>query len=183
MVVAVVNVLISQIFKSTPAAFFNVFGHSCFGSSVYGCSYPNENPKHLGSCSRLKQPVCFNLFQLPSLFDGCNFFFSGDFKPPCVPKDELIQMVKSGGGKILSREPKPDFDVSRDVGRLTTAPTVVYHARPDSDQYRRTEYVIFDPLSGRRSRVRKYSDAVSSAPVSWLMDCISHFEIVDVPRC
>lgn len=96
-------------------------------------------------------------------------------------------MVKFGGGKILSREPKPDLDdnlclSSRDAALATVPTTVVYHARPDSAHYRCTHYVIFDPFTERRPRMCRYSDVVCCAPLSWLMDCISRFEIVAVPR-
>jgi BRCA1-associated RING domain protein 1 len=48
--------------------------------------------------------------QLPGLFDGCQFFFSGIFDPKTPQKEELIQLVKYGGGRILTREPKQELD-------------------------------------------------------------------------
>ncbi|TMS06189.1 BRCA1-associated RING domain protein 1 [Larimichthys crocea] len=42
---------------------------------------------------------------LPPLFDGCFFFLLGSFKGPS--KDELIRLLREGGGQLLSRQPKP----------------------------------------------------------------------------
>ena len=97
-------------------------------------------------------------------------------------------MIKRGGGRILTREPKPSVsDVcmvysSPDlvVSSVPSPSTLVYHARPDSSQYTCTQYVLYDSSTGKKPRVA-HTFSVCTAPVSWLMDCISHFEILDVP--
>ncbi|XP_052823265.1 BRCA1-associated RING domain protein 1 [Octopus bimaculoides] len=46
------------------------------------------------------------LKQLPRLFDGCQFYFHGAFNSPVPTKEELMDLVKQGGGHVLSREPR-----------------------------------------------------------------------------
>ncbi|XP_031564381.1 BRCA1-associated RING domain protein 1-like [Actinia tenebrosa] len=131
-----------------------------------------------------------HLQQLPGLFDGCQFFFSGTFDPKTPSKEDLISLVKYGGGKILTREPKQEIDYSpfiiqskynKDTMHLSTLSTVAYHAQPDSTQYRCTIYIIYDPLSQNKQAVRNVRGP-SIAPVGWLLDCISKFEIIDIEK-
>ena len=134
-------------------------------------------------------PLFNSIFQLPGLFDGCQFYFSGEFCPPHPSKEHLVQMVKYGGGKILSREPKPDIDESlclpttRESNKapnpaVTLAP-IAYHANPSSKQYRCTQYVIYDSLAEKKPNIRN-TDSVCSMPSPWLMDCASNFAIIDL---
>ncbi|RXN31389.1 BRCA1-associated RING domain 1 [Labeo rohita] len=76
---------------------------------------------------------------LPPLFDGCFFYMLGSFCKP--PKDEIIQLVKEGGGQLLNRQPKPDSDVTQ------TLNAAAYHAKPGSDQVLCTQYILYDPQS------------------------------------
>lgn len=126
------------------------------------------------------------VFQLPGLFDGCQFYFYGEFCPPHPAKEDLIQMVKFGGGKILSREPKPDVDETlclptshkANVTAVTLAP-VAYHANPTSRNYRCTQYVIYDSLVDKKPHIWS-TDSVCTVPVTWLMDCASNFAILEL---
>lgn len=122
------------------------------------------------------------------MFDGCQFFFSGTFDPKTPSKEDLNNLVKYGGGKILTREPKQEIDYSpfiiqskynKDTMPLSTLSTVAYHAQPDSTQYRCTMYIIYDPLSQNKQPTRNVT-GLSVAPVGWLLDCISNFEIIDI---
>ena len=115
--------------------------------------------------------------QLPRLFDGCFFYLLGSFQKP--PKEELLQLVKAGGGHLLSRQPKPDSDVTQ------TLNSAAYHAQPGSDQAFCTQYILYDPEgSYRPSRIRLCK--VWSAPSSWLLGFIKAFSLLPVPavsRC
>ncbi|XP_060224572.1 BRCA1-associated RING domain protein 1 isoform X2 [Meriones unguiculatus] len=85
---------------------------------------------------------------LPKLFDGCYFFLAGNFKHH--PKDTLLKLIAAAGGKVLSRKPKPDSDVTQTIN------TVAYHARPDSDQRFCTQYIVYEDLFNcRPERVRQ----------------------------
>ncbi|XP_060224573.1 BRCA1-associated RING domain protein 1 isoform X3 [Meriones unguiculatus] len=106
---------------------------------------------------------------LPKLFDGCYFFLAGNFKHH--PKDTLLKLIAAAGGKVLSRKPKPDSDVTQTIN------TVAYHARPDSDQRFCTQYIVYEDLFNcRPERVRQ--GKVWMAPSTWLISCVMAFELL-----
>ncbi|KAM9851193.1 BRCA1-associated RING domain protein 1 [Aulostomus maculatus] len=109
---------------------------------------------------------------LPPLFDGCFFFLLGTFKAPT--KDELTRLLREGGGQLLSRQPKPDSDVTQ------TLSAAAYHALPGSDQALCTQYIIFDPRGPHKPAVVRRGK-VWSAPSSWIIDCIAAFRLLPVP--
>ncbi|XP_053482193.1 BRCA1-associated RING domain protein 1 isoform X2 [Ictalurus furcatus] len=110
---------------------------------------------------------------LPPLFNGCFFYLLGSFHKP--PRDELVQLVKAGGGRLLSRQPKADSDVTQ------TVTAAAYHARPDSDQALCTHYILYEPQSSSRPGPVRLGK-VWSAPSSWLLDCIRAFSLLPVPE-
>ncbi|XP_036815063.1 BRCA1-associated RING domain protein 1 isoform X3 [Oncorhynchus mykiss] len=110
---------------------------------------------------------------LPPLLDGCFFYLMGSFRKP--PRDELLQLVREAGGQILTRQPKPDSDVTQ------TLSAAAYHASLGSDQALCTQYIIYDPQgSYRPPRVRL--GKVWSAPSTWVVNCISAFQLLPVPE-
>ncbi|KAM9343096.1 BRCA1-associated RING domain protein 1 [Pholidichthys leucotaenia] len=109
---------------------------------------------------------------LPPLFDGCFFFLLGSFKAPS--KDELTKLLREGGGQLLSRQPKPDSDVTQ------TLSAAAYHALPGSDQALCTQYIIYDPKGSYKPPVVRRGK-VWSAPSSWLLECIAAFCLLPVP--
>uniref|UniRef100_A0AAY5EQG7 BRCA1 associated RING domain 1 n=1 Tax=Electrophorus electricus TaxID=8005 RepID=A0AAY5EQG7_ELEEL len=134
-------------------------------------SVPHEDVFEVGEGPRRARANRDNL--LPRLFDGCFFYLLGSFRKP--PRDELLQLVKAGGGQLLARQPKPDSDVTQTVS------TAAYHARPGSDQALCTQYVLYDAQGGYRpGRVRL--GKVWSAPSSWLLDCTVAFSLLPVPE-
>ncbi|XP_063743119.1 BRCA1-associated RING domain protein 1 isoform X2 [Eleginops maclovinus] len=108
---------------------------------------------------------------LPPLFDGCFFFLLGSFKAPS--KDELTKLLREGGGQLLSRQPKPDSDVTQ------TLSAAAYHALPGSDQALCTQYIIFDCQGPHKPAVVRRGK-VWSAPSSWIIDCIAAFRLLPV---
>ncbi|KAM3916923.1 BRCA1-associated RING domain protein 1 [Leptodactylus fuscus] len=109
---------------------------------------------------------------LPSLLDGCHFYFFGCFKEH--RKEDLVELVKAAGGQILIRQPKPDSDVTQTIN------TVAYHADAESDQRFCTQYIIYDKSSKFiPGRVRQ--GKVWFAPSSWLIECITSFYLLPVP--
>ncbi|XP_064614422.1 BRCA1-associated RING domain protein 1-like [Liolophura sinensis] len=108
--------------------------------------------------------------QLPRLFDGCKFYFSGTFEHPTPDVTELIQLVRCGGGTVLSREPKLQ---TLDKSSLT----VPYHASPDSPLKDCGIYVIHD---NRAEFQPIRSPHLCSVTVSWLMDSIASFKLLDL---
>ena len=109
--------------------------------------------------------------QLPGLFDGCQFFFQGNFEYPTPEKSELIQLVKSGGGTILNREPKINNIDESDL-------TVPYHAGEESPLRNCCFFIVHDNTD-RREPVRK--ETLCTVPASWLMSCMATFSLVELP--
>uniref|UniRef100_A0A8C8SYP4 BRCA1-associated RING domain protein 1 n=1 Tax=Pelusios castaneus TaxID=367368 RepID=A0A8C8SYP4_9SAUR len=110
---------------------------------------------------------------LPKLFDGCYFYFLGTFNHH--QKDELMELVKAAGGKILIRQPKPDSDVTQTIN------TVAYHAEPGSDQSFCTQYVIYD-VSSKYKPDKIRQGKVWTAPSSWLIDSVMSFQLLPVTK-
>ncbi|XP_037542832.1 BRCA1-associated RING domain protein 1 [Nematolebias whitei] len=109
---------------------------------------------------------------LPPLFDGCFFFLLGSFKAPT--KDQITKLLREGGGQLLSRQPKPDSDVTQ------TLDAAAYHAQPGSDQALCTQYIIYDQQGAFRPAVVRRGK-VWSAPSTWVIDCIAAFCLLSVP--
>uniref|UniRef100_A0A8D2LYY4 BRCA1 associated RING domain 1 n=1 Tax=Varanus komodoensis TaxID=61221 RepID=A0A8D2LYY4_VARKO len=108
---------------------------------------------------------------LPKLFDGCYFYFLGTFKEP--NKEKLKELVKTGGGQILMRKPKPDNDVTQTVN------TVAYHAEITSDQSFCTQYIVYDASSSYHpEKVRQ--GKVWEVSSKWLIDCVMSFQLLPV---
>lgn len=123
---------------------------------------------------------------MPRLLDGCSFFLRGMFNPPTVSKQDLIKLIQLGGGKLLHREPKvKDDDLtsvpsSPIVTSISRAPEVAYHAPAYSTLSCCTEFILYDSVSGDQPKI-VYSPVLRTAPVTWLMDCISSFQFLDIP--
>lgn len=116
---------------------------------------------------------CFLTFKLPPLFDGCFFFLLGSFKAPT--KDDLTKLLREGGGQILTRQPKPDSDVTQ------TLSAAAYHALPGTDQALCTQYIIYDPRGPHKPTLVRRGK-VWSAPVTWIIDCVAAFQLLPVPE-
>ncbi|XP_040003756.1 BRCA1-associated RING domain protein 1 isoform X2 [Xiphias gladius] len=89
-------------------------------------------------------------------------------------KDELTKLLREGGGQLLSRQPKPDSDVTQ------TLSAAAYHALPGSDQALCTQYIIFDPHGPHKPTLVRRGK-VWSAPSTWIIDCIAAFRLLPVP--
>ncbi|TKS67349.1 BRCA1-associated RING domain protein 1 [Collichthys lucidus] len=90
------------------------------------------------------------------------------------PKDELIRLLREGGGQLLSRQPKPDSDVTQTLNAAAD------HALPGSDQALCTQYIIFDH-QGRHKPAVVRRGKVWSAPSTWIINCIAAFRLLPVP--
>ncbi|KAJ8025175.1 BRCA1-associated RING domain protein 1 [Holothuria leucospilota] len=114
--------------------------------------------------------------QFPALFDGCHFYLHGNFASPTPPKEELASLIKLGGGTIITRYPKPDDDV------IQASTIVPYHATPDSELRVCSYYILYDQGVKRKPPPKVRTAKVCTVPVSWLMDCISSYELKDLPE-
>ncbi|XP_056436376.1 BRCA1-associated RING domain protein 1 [Gadus chalcogrammus] len=114
---------------------------------------------------------------LPPLFDGCFFFLLGSFGAP--PKQELLRLLRDAGGQLLSRQPKPDSDVTQTVSEAA------YHAAPGSDQALCTQYILYDPHASPHNTAAtavRRRGKVWTTPASWVVDCIAAFRLLPVPE-
>ena len=114
---------------------------------------------------------------MPRLLDGCSFYLRGNFNPPTLKKNDLIKLINLGGGKVLHRPPK----IKDDDMAGSRKPEVPYHAQKNSSLSCCTEFILFDSLSTDSPKV-VYSPFIKTAPVKWLMDCISSFKLLDIPN-
>uniref|UniRef100_A0A3B4BI00 BRCT domain-containing protein n=1 Tax=Periophthalmus magnuspinnatus TaxID=409849 RepID=A0A3B4BI00_9GOBI len=130
----------------------------------------SETPHEAGEGPQRSRINRCNL--LPPLFDGCFFFLLGSFSSPA--KEELTRLLRDGGGQILSRQPKPDSDVTQTVS------AAAYHASPGSDQALCTQYILYDPHGPHKPVIRR--GKVWSAPSSWIIQCITAFRLLPVPE-
>ncbi|CAG5118141.1 unnamed protein product [Candidula unifasciata] len=108
--------------------------------------------------------------QLPGLFDGCQFYFHGKFNYPTPSREELASLVKSGGGVILTREPR--------LHSLDDYPyTIPFHAPPTSGLADCAIFVIYDDTCPEPPHVE--AQRMTCLPVSWLLDSIASFTLLD----
>ncbi|KAJ8025173.1 BRCA1-associated RING domain protein 1 [Holothuria leucospilota] len=95
---------------------------------------------------------------------------------PHHQKKKLASLIKLGGGTIITRYPKPDDDV------IQASTIVPYHATPDSELRVCSYYILYDQGVKRKPPPKVRTAKVCTVPVSWLMDCISSYELKDLPE-
>ncbi|CAH1788293.1 unnamed protein product [Owenia fusiformis] len=110
--------------------------------------------------------------QLPGLFDGCQVYLKGEMEYPTPPKDQLSMLIKFGGGKLLTREPK--LENLNALGLRTP-----YHSKKETDSSECSVFIVHDPKSLKKP-IR--SSNMCSVPATWVMDCIAKFELLDFPE-
>ena len=103
---------------------------------------------------------------MPQLFNGCEFFFYGEFVPPHPSKEELVRLVMVAGGSVLSREP-------RNGDRAYTI--CPYHAKPGS----RLLSSSFISVSSCSTLPLKGKSTTFQVSPTWIFDCLSQFKLMD----
>ena len=73
---------------------------------------------------------------------------------------------------MLSREPKVDDKRSS----MNFDPKYPYHAKPESIFSKSHSFIVHSLLSSAKT------SSVATVPASWILDCLSHFELLDVPE-
>eukprot|EP00050_Salpingoeca_kvevrii_P019541 m.87342 g.87342 ORF g.87342 m.87342 type:complete len:391 (+) comp8460_c0_seq4:1250-2422(+) len=107
------------------------------------------------------------LGQRPGLFDGCSFFYRHEASAR-VPKEQIEELIKAGGGQVLHRPPKSSW--------LDDPRAVAYHAAEDQPL---TTFVLY--ASDDAHRLPGLSENVGQATVDWLFDCVSNFRLLRCP--
>ena len=108
--------------------------------------------------------------QSPGLFDGCELFFPSSFITPQPSKEDLVRLVKMAGGTVLGREP-------RARGGASNPTTCPYHAKPDS-LLSTCHSIIVSNCS--TDTCWEKNTGTAQAPPSWILDCLSHFQLLDI---
>ncbi|CAE1237156.1 BARD1 [Acanthosepion pharaonis] len=127
---------------------------------------PNSLAPYNGRMNRLKQ--------LPRLFDGCQFYFHGTFNYPTPEKEDLIELVKFGGGHVLSREPKLHSLDPTDL-------TVPFHAQ-NSKNEELSHCGLFIIHDNKANYPRVRHKHLCSAPAAWITECIASFSLCALPN-
>eukprot|EP00043_Microstomoeca_roanoka_P000290 m.27338 g.27338 ORF g.27338 m.27338 type:complete len:703 (+) comp10232_c0_seq1:10-2118(+) len=107
----------------------------------------------------------------PRLFDGCQFFFAKptDVEPPGPNETDLKALVLLGGGKVLSREPLG----TKDTQRVGLPP---FHSSPTNTAS--TFVVTATEAEREKYASHHHRDGVRCVVRTWIIDTISHFEIL-----
>jgi BRCA1-associated RING domain protein 1 len=100
--------------------------------------------------------------QNPSLFEGCNFYFHGDFK--VFAKDDLVKLVQLAGGKILRREPK----LERLEELMQPSP---FHAESN---LKCSHFIVYDENKPKIIIKHEYLNTLN---INWVFNCIDKFKI------
>ncbi|KAJ9597813.1 hypothetical protein L9F63_011308 [Diploptera punctata] len=114
--------------------------------------------------------------QLPGILNGCHIFFAGlssDFTVDNykLTKADMLSLIRSGDGIILSREPDPE-------GIPLSECTVPYHASSGSSLSKCSHYIIY--RRGRDEPKLKYNMAhIKSLPLQWLLNSLESFTLVE----
>lgn len=131
-------------------------------------------------CHNYLEGVChilaFLILQSPGLFDGCEFFFRGSFPPPHPSKQDIQMLVSLAGGQFLTREPRVDSD-SHSPG----ASSYPFHAQPGSVFASCHQFILYNPLSVHHRPAVISARKLIITPASWVLDCLSTFELIHIP--
>ncbi|PNF16091.1 hypothetical protein B7P43_G03272 [Cryptotermes secundus] len=128
--------------------------------------FPNSDAPKRGRMNAEKQ--------LPGLFNGCHIYLAGvgatyTFDNSRLTKTDVVTLIRSGNGLVLSREPDPESIPSGER-------TVPYHAAHNGSLAKCSHYVIY--RSGRNEPKLKYNMAhIKSLSVQWLFDCMESFSL------
>lgn len=152
------------------------------GDSTLITEAPRKGRENASQKVSTRQPLIFYtklttksfvlvMMQAPGLFDGCQFYFSGMFPPPRASKEDLSHLVKLAGGSVLTREPR---------GQEDTTHVCPYHAKPQSPFFSSHTFIVYDSHV-ENSPAKPKTSSVVTVPSLWLLDCLSHFELVDTP--
>nr|CAD7423741.1 unnamed protein product [Timema monikensis] len=111
---------------------------------------------------------------LPSLFNNCHIFLTETSFVSAqlvISKTELAALVKAGGGKILSREPDPEFIPAEEN-------LVPYHAPRGGSLTLCSHYIIY-PCGPHVPQMKYNMKHIKTLSFDWLLKCIETFSLVE----
>ncbi|KAG8192630.1 hypothetical protein JTE90_017194 [Oedothorax gibbosus] len=140
-----------------------------YGRRVDEEAFEAQGTKNQPSTQGPKRGRCNTQQKFPGLFCGLQFYLHGQFSPPTPSREELRNLITLGGGRILSREPRPQptgSDEEREIPYhavgtpLEHVPNVIlYQDRPPRDTH-------------------LHEGGVCTSQAMWVVACISQFKLL-----
>lgn len=120
------------------------------------------------------------------LFKGyCFFFQSSSFEAPFPSKSALIDLVKRGGGKVISRLPLKNRKKKRTPPRENEEKNAEEETRGEDEGEQDgipclKNVVVCDPSSMTSEEAQEIFKRCGEHPVSvdWILNCLSHFTLL-----
>ena len=99
--------------------------------------------------------------QQPKLFAGIHFFLLGQFGAK-LNRDQILSLIRLCGGKVVTREPDPEWIPEHEV-------SIPHHAAPDSS-LAETSHILLYQEGGKSEPLLKYNmKHIKTLPLSWLL--------------
>lgn len=105
--------------------------------------------------------------KFPPLFDGFYFYLHGQFHKPTPEREDILNLIHLGGGKILSREPREETVDSENF-------MLPYHAAGTPVEGV-NHIILYQERPPRDNYICK--GHIRTTQVMWLIECISEFEL------
>ena len=111
--------------------------------------------------------------QQPELFAGIHFYLLGQFRTN-LSRDEVLSLIRLCGGKIVTREPDPEWIPEHEM-------SIPHHAGLDS-ALAATSHVLLYQEGGDTEPLLKYNmKHIKTLPLSWMVKCLRSCTLLD-PR-
>ena len=142
----------------------------CGMESAVWSMFANKGP--FNPCDAISMEQCIPLDRSPQQYRlNHPSFYSNPSLVWWVSKEDLSHLVKLAGGSVLTREPR---------GQEDTTHVCPYHAKPQSPFFSSHTFIVYDSHV-ENSPAKPKTSSVVTVPSLWLLDCLSHFELVDTP--
>ena len=112
--------------------------------------------------------------QQPGLFAGLHFYLTTNISSsssPGLSREDLSSLVRLCGGKLVSREPDPEWIPAEEV-------SVPHHA-PSQSSMAGTSHVILYRQGEGEPELKYNMKHVKTLPLSWLLNCVRTTSLVD----
>ena len=109
--------------------------------------------------------------QQPKLFAGIHFYLLGQFRTK-LNRDEVLNLIRLCGGKIVTREPDPEWIPEHEV-------SIPHHAGPDS-ALAATSHILLYQEGGKSEPLLKYNmNHIKTLPLSWMLNCLKSCSLLE----
>ena len=109
--------------------------------------------------------------QQPKLLAGIHFYLLGQFRTK-LNRDEVLSLIRLCGGKIVTREPDPEWIPEHEV-------SIPHHAGPDSP-LAATSHVLLYQEGGKSEPLLKYNmNHIKTLPLSWMLKCLKSCSLLE----